>query len=69
MAEPARTDGDGPAAAVGAGTRERFMGIVRRKLAERGYSGERLEAKLNEITAKEDISFNIDWSQVPGPRP
>ena len=45
-------------------TRERFFRIIRRKLAERGYAGEMLEAKLNEITSKGDISFNIDWKKV-----
>jgi len=44
--------------------RERFSRMLRRKLAERGYSGEELEAKLREITSKEDISFNIDWDKV-----
>jgi hypothetical protein len=45
-------------------TRERFMHILRRKLGERGYSGEQLEAKLNEITSKEDIGFDVDWDKV-----
>lgn len=33
-------------------TRERFIAIVRRKLGERGYAGDGLEAKLQEIIAK-----------------
>lgn len=45
-------------------TRERFMRIVRRKLVEHGYSGGQLEARLNEITSKEDLSFEIDWEKV-----
>ena len=53
--------------AAGEDTRERFIRIVRRKLAERGYAGETLETKLNEITSKEDISFSIDWEKVMGP--
>jgi hypothetical protein len=53
--------------AAGEGTRERFIRIVRRKLAERGYAGETLETKLNEITSKEDINFSIDWEKVMGP--
>ncbi len=43
------------------------MAILRRKLAERGYSGEGLERKLEEITSKEDISFRIDWDEVMRP--
>lgn len=53
--------------AAGEDTRDTFMRIVRRKLAERGYAGEALEAKLNEITSKEDISFSIDWEKVTAP--
>lgn len=45
-------------------TRERFMRILRRKLGERGYSGEQLEAKFKEITSKKDIGFDIDWEKI-----
>lgn len=48
-------------------TRERFMAIVRRKLGERGYTGAALEAKLQEIMSKQQLSFDIDWSKVSEP--
>ena len=53
-----KTGKDQPAIATD--TRERFMQTLRRKLAERGYSDVELEAKLDQITSKGDISFNID---------
>lgn len=33
-------------------TREQFTNIVRRKLGEKGYSGDNLEAKLQELLAR-----------------
>jgi hypothetical protein len=43
------------------------MAILRRKLTERGYTGDALEAKLTEIMSKQQLSFIIDWSKVTGP--
>lgn len=70
MADPSLSDpaiGARPDPIARGDTHEQFMAILRRKLAERGYSGEQLERKLEEITAKEDISFRIDWDEVMRP--
>lgn len=42
-------------------TRDRFAAIVRRKLQERGYSGDVLERKFQHIMAR------IEWSKVEQP--
>lgn len=52
-------------------TRDRLLRIIRRKLGEHGYTSPALEAKLDEIVTKQDLSFQIDWElrSVEGRRP